>query len=76
MSDAPALVDAHHHGRAPDLRPQHRLDEPGHGPRWAAAVEGLLAGCSTAETEAVLAGTATAFHRLDPAHRKEGTSCC
>lgn len=43
--------------------------------RWAAAVEELLAGCSAAETEAVLAGTATAFYRLDPDRGKEGTSC-
>ncbi|MCU7826766.1 amidohydrolase family protein [Kitasatospora sp. DSM 101779] len=43
--------------------------------RWAAAVEELLAGCSAAETEAVLAGTATAFYRLDPARRKDGTPC-
>ncbi|MGW0843361.1 amidohydrolase family protein [Streptomyces sp. NPDC002787] len=44
--------------------------------RWAATVEELLAGCSAAETEAVLAGTATTFYRLDPALRKEGTPCC
>ncbi|MFF6783670.1 amidohydrolase family protein [Streptomyces sp. NPDC012510] len=44
--------------------------------RWAATVEELLAGCSAAETEAVLAGTATTFYRLDPARRKEGTPCC
>ncbi|MCX3058294.1 amidohydrolase family protein [Streptomyces beihaiensis] len=44
--------------------------------RWAAAVEELLAGCSAAETEAVLAGTATTFYRLSPAPGKEGTACC
>lgn len=44
--------------------------------RWAATVEELLAGFSAAETEAVLAGTATTFYRLDPARRKEGTPCC
>ncbi|MEW2302279.1 amidohydrolase family protein [Streptomyces sp. NPDC006655] len=43
--------------------------------RWAATVEELLAGCSTAETEAVLAGTATTFYRLDPARGQEGTPC-
>ncbi|MEU2339152.1 amidohydrolase family protein [Streptomyces sp. NPDC013172] len=42
--------------------------------RWAATVEELLAGCSAAETEAVLAGTATAFYRLDSAPQG-GTSC-
>ncbi|WP_329343420.1 amidohydrolase family protein [Streptomyces sp. NBC_00663] len=38
--------------------------------RWAATVEELLAGCSVAETDAILAGTATDFYRL-----KEETSC-
>ncbi|MFD9114740.1 amidohydrolase family protein [Streptomyces bottropensis] len=32
---------------------------------WAATVEDLLGECSAAETEAVLAGTATEFYRLD-----------
>ncbi|OIJ91821.1 amidohydrolase family protein [Streptomyces monashensis] len=44
--------------------------------RWAATVEELLVGCSAAETEAVLAGTAGAFYRLDPTRRKEGPPCC
>ncbi|MEU6510706.1 MULTISPECIES: amidohydrolase family protein [unclassified Streptomyces] len=44
--------------------------------RWAATVGELLAGCSAAETEAVLAGTASTFYRLDPTRRKEGTPCC
>jgi predicted TIM-barrel fold metal-dependent hydrolase len=44
--------------------------------RWAATVEELLTGCSAAETEAVLAGTATTFYGLDAARRKEGTACC
>ncbi|KUO15144.1 amidohydrolase family protein [Streptomyces dysideae] len=35
--------------------------------RWAAGVEELLADCSPAEAEAVLAGTATTFYRLNPA---------
>lgn len=43
--------------------------------RWAATVEELLAGCSAAETEAVLAGTATTFYRLDAAERKRRTPC-
>jgi L-fuconolactonase len=43
--------------------------------RWAATVAELLAGCSAAETEAVLAGTATTFYGLDPARRKERTAC-
>ncbi|MFF0018453.1 amidohydrolase family protein [Streptomyces sp. NPDC005374] len=43
--------------------------------RWAATVEELLAGCSAAETEAVLAKTATTFYGLDPARRKERTAC-
>ncbi|MFG2576245.1 amidohydrolase family protein [Streptomyces sp. NPDC048481] len=43
---------------------------------WAAAVGELLADCSAAETEAVLAGTATTFYGLDPAPRKERTACC
>ncbi|MFH9553223.1 amidohydrolase family protein [Streptomyces sp. NPDC017435] len=43
--------------------------------RWAAAVEELLAGCSAAETEAVLAGTATTFYGLDPARSEERTAC-
>lgn len=34
--------------------------------QWAATVEELLAGSSPAETEAVLAGTATSFYRLNP----------
>ncbi|CCK26008.1 hypothetical protein BN159_1629 [Streptomyces davaonensis JCM 4913] len=34
--------------------------------RWAYAVEELLAGCSAAETGAVLSGSATAFYRLEP----------
>ncbi|MEW2395428.1 amidohydrolase family protein [Streptomyces sp. NPDC046862] len=38
--------------------------------RWAATVEQLLDGCSDAETEAVLAGTATEFYRLDTAERR------
>jgi L-fuconolactonase len=44
--------------------------------RWAATVEELLDGCSAAETEAVLAGSATAFYRLDPVRRKEDIPCC
>lgn len=32
--------------------------------RWAAAVDELLAGCSPTETEAVIAGTASAFYQL------------
>ncbi|MCX5418192.1 amidohydrolase [Streptomyces sp. NBC_00078] len=44
--------------------------------RWAATVEELLDGCSDTETEAVLAGTATAFYRLDPLRRKEDNPCC
>ncbi|MFD8720742.1 hypothetical protein ACFV2H_22840, partial [Streptomyces sp. NPDC059629] len=32
MSDAPALVDAHHHVWDLDVRPQPWLDEPGHEP--------------------------------------------
>ncbi|MGW3136963.1 amidohydrolase family protein [Streptomyces sp. NPDC001139] len=43
--------------------------------RWAATVEELLADLSAAETEAVLAGTATTFYRLDPGRRKERTPC-
>ncbi|MFI5872447.1 amidohydrolase family protein [Streptomyces sp. NPDC051445] len=43
--------------------------------RWAAAAEELLAGCSAAETEAVLAGTATTFYGLDPARSEERTAC-
>ncbi|MER7837744.1 amidohydrolase family protein [Streptomyces sp. NPDC096040] len=43
--------------------------------RWAATVEELLAGCSAAETTAVLAGTATTFYRLNPAERKGGAPC-
>ncbi|MFF7446011.1 MULTISPECIES: amidohydrolase family protein [unclassified Streptomyces] len=43
--------------------------------RWAATAEELLAGCSAAETEAVLAATATTFYGLDPAARKERTAC-
>ncbi|MEH0448138.1 amidohydrolase family protein [Streptomyces sp. B21-102] len=48
--------------------------------KWAATVEELLLGCSAAETEAVLAGTATGFYRLDPANpkapeSKKGTPC-
>lgn len=35
--------------------------------RWAATVDELLGACSESETEAVLAGTATAFYRLPPA---------
>ncbi|MDG5809185.1 amidohydrolase family protein [Streptomyces ossamyceticus] len=47
---------------------------------WAAAVEELLDDCSATETEAILAGTATAFYRLGPLEpptpeRKEGTPC-
>ncbi|GGN20089.1 amidohydrolase family protein [Streptomyces fuscichromogenes] len=42
---------------------------------WAATVEELLAGCSPAETSAVLAGTATGFYRLDSSQPKEGTPC-
>lgn len=34
--------------------------------RWAATVEELLGECSARETEAALAGTATAFYRLAP----------
>ncbi|MFE3031235.1 amidohydrolase family protein [Streptomyces canus] len=44
--------------------------------RWAATVGELLADCSAAETEAVLAGTATTFYGLDPARRKERPACC
>jgi L-fuconolactonase len=44
--------------------------------RWAATVEKLLAGCSAAETEAILAGTATTFYRLESARRKESAPCC
>ncbi|MFI1510686.1 amidohydrolase family protein [Streptomyces sp. NPDC020597] len=48
--------------------------------QWAATVEELLRGCSAAETEAVLAGAATGFYRLDPpdskaSERKKGTPC-
>ncbi|MBA2813295.1 amidohydrolase family protein [Streptomyces sp. KM273126] len=35
--------------------------------RWAATVEELLHGCSESETEAILAGTATAFYRISGA---------
>jgi L-fuconolactonase len=38
--------------------------------RWAATVEELLRDCSAAESEAVLAGTATGFYRLDPPNPK------
>ncbi|MFF0018530.1 amidohydrolase family protein [Streptomyces sp. NPDC005374] len=37
--------------------------------RWAATVDELLGACSESETEAVLAGTATAFYRLPPVAR-------
>ncbi|MFF3488241.1 amidohydrolase family protein [Streptomyces sp. NPDC002701] len=43
--------------------------------RWAATVGELLDGCSAAETEAVLAGTATTFYGLDPDRRKGRTAC-
>ncbi|OPG09530.1 amidohydrolase [Streptomyces sp. GKU 895] len=45
--------------------------------RWAATVEELLDGCSGPETQAVLAGTATAFYHLTPAPApmKDGTLC-
>ncbi|MDX3803238.1 amidohydrolase family protein [Streptomyces sp. AK04-3B] len=48
--------------------------------QWAATVEELLLGCSAAETDAVLAGTAAGFYRLDPANpkapgSKKGTPC-
>ncbi|MFJ9542729.1 amidohydrolase family protein [Streptomyces sp. NPDC101225] len=37
--------------------------------RWADAMDELLTGCSAADTEPVLAGTATRFYRLAPATR-------
>ncbi|MGC5567869.1 amidohydrolase family protein [Streptomyces sp. FR-108] len=43
--------------------------------RWAATVEELLHGCSGSEVHAVLAGTATAFYRLDSAPAKGTTPC-
>jgi predicted TIM-barrel fold metal-dependent hydrolase len=43
--------------------------------RWAATVGELLDGCSAAETEAVLAQTATTFYGLETAGRKERTAC-
>ncbi|MGW2616839.1 amidohydrolase family protein [Streptomyces sp. NPDC001500] len=45
--------------------------------RWAATVEDLLEGCSATETDAVLAGTATAFYGLtpDPTKTKETPPC-
>ncbi|MEV6940446.1 amidohydrolase family protein [Streptomyces sp. NPDC051172] len=45
--------------------------------RWAATVEELLDDCSGTETQAVLAGTATAFYHLTPTPTptKEGTPC-
>ncbi|MPY56131.1 amidohydrolase family protein [Streptomyces spongiae] len=46
--------------------------------RWAATVDELLCGCSGTETEAVLAGTATAFYGLEPTPRdtEERTAPC
>lgn len=43
--------------------------------RWAATVEELLDGCSGTETQAVLAGTATAFYHLTPAPTTKATPC-
>ncbi|WP_328825922.1 amidohydrolase family protein [Streptomyces sp. NBC_00252] len=48
--------------------------------QWAATVEDLLVDCSTTETSAILADTATAFYRLNrtaprTSGRKEGTPC-
>ncbi|HEY8981684.1 MAG TPA: amidohydrolase family protein [Streptomyces sp.] len=47
--------------------------------RWAATAEELLDGCTTTETDAVLAGTATAFYHLTPPPTppptKTGTPC-
>jgi L-fuconolactonase len=43
--------------------------------RWAATVEDLLHDCSAAETEAVLAGTATGFYRLKSRETEEETPC-
>ncbi|MEU9671553.1 amidohydrolase family protein [Streptomyces bobili] len=43
--------------------------------RWAAAVEELLADRTSAESAAVLAGTAADFYRLAPVGREEQTPC-
>ncbi|MFJ6659787.1 amidohydrolase family protein [Streptomyces sp. NPDC091377] len=43
--------------------------------RWAATVEELLGDCSAAEVTSILAGTATAFYRLESAERKETPPC-
>ncbi|MEU6254373.1 amidohydrolase family protein [Streptomyces sp. NPDC047043] len=41
--------------------------------RWAATVDELLDGCSTDETSAILAGTATTFYRLTRTERTLGS---